>query len=248
MTAVGYAQERSDVVVCAPVENEYQRAVQAAELAAPCRPHNIILVVPKAVGDHWRKSGVKCRVMDRFGRGREIFVPQPPLQTEVQHSSEIARSMETTRAGRVQTLSKKAREAGFVFHAHLAAAAGAESGERGKRGGTSKKQLAEEAIAIEATALEPATKKKYDAALRKIEKSNPHLLPMTSPLDVKMGFAHLKGLKGGEIGTLRKAVRWWHHEQRHGAPPLEHESLRYFWIGLKKLANNKVKEKERLSK
>uniref|UniRef100_A0A0K6S767 Uncharacterized protein n=1 Tax=Chromera velia CCMP2878 TaxID=1169474 RepID=A0A0K6S767_9ALVE len=87
MTAVGYAQERSDVVVCAPVENEYQRAVQAAELAAPCRPHNIILVVPKAVGDHWRKSGVKCRVMDRFGRGREIFVPQPPLQTEVQHSS-----------------------------------------------------------------------------------------------------------------------------------------------------------------
>uniref|UniRef100_A0A0G4GM26 Ty3 transposon capsid-like protein domain-containing protein n=1 Tax=Chromera velia CCMP2878 TaxID=1169474 RepID=A0A0G4GM26_9ALVE len=133
--------------------------------------------------------------------------------------------METTRVGRVQTLSRKAREAGFVSHAHLAAAAGAKSGEGGEGGGTSKKQLAEEAIAIEAAALEPATKKRYDAALRKMEKSNPHLLPMTSPLDVKMGFAYLKGLKEGEIGMLRGAVRWWHHEQGHGAPPLEHESL-----------------------
>uniref|UniRef100_A0A0G4GLW5 Uncharacterized protein n=1 Tax=Chromera velia CCMP2878 TaxID=1169474 RepID=A0A0G4GLW5_9ALVE len=84
-TAVGYAQERSDVIVCAPAGDEYQRAVQVAELAAPCRPH--ILVVPKAVGDHWGKSGVKCRVMDRFSRGREIFVPQLPLQTEVRYSS-----------------------------------------------------------------------------------------------------------------------------------------------------------------
>uniref|UniRef100_A0A0G4FN82 Uncharacterized protein n=1 Tax=Chromera velia CCMP2878 TaxID=1169474 RepID=A0A0G4FN82_9ALVE len=120
----------------------------------------------------------------------------------------IAQPVAMTRAGRVQTLSKKAKEAGFVSHSQLATAIGAVSKEEKERKVTSKRQLMEEAISIEAAALEPSTKKRYEAALRKMERSNPHLLSMASPLDVKMGFAHLKGLRGEEIETLRGAVRW----------------------------------------
>uniref|UniRef100_A0A0K6S7G5 Uncharacterized protein n=1 Tax=Chromera velia CCMP2878 TaxID=1169474 RepID=A0A0K6S7G5_9ALVE len=53
-TTVGQAGERSDMVVYTPARDEYESAVKAAELAAACRPH--ILVMPRAVGDHWRKA------------------------------------------------------------------------------------------------------------------------------------------------------------------------------------------------
>uniref|UniRef100_A0A0G4HIL7 Uncharacterized protein n=1 Tax=Chromera velia CCMP2878 TaxID=1169474 RepID=A0A0G4HIL7_9ALVE len=104
-TTVGRAGERSDVIVYAPAGDEYESAVKAAELAAACRPH--ILVVLRAVGDHWRKG--------------------------------IAQPVVMTRAGRVQTLSKKAKEAGFVSHSQLATAAGAVSKEEKERKVTSKR-------------------------------------------------------------------------------------------------------------
>uniref|UniRef100_A0A0G4IC49 Uncharacterized protein n=1 Tax=Chromera velia CCMP2878 TaxID=1169474 RepID=A0A0G4IC49_9ALVE len=101
---------------------------------------------------------------------------------------------------------------------------------------------------IESAALETSTKSRYEAALRLMEKSNPWLLPMRGVLNVKMGFAHLRGKKANEIGLLRGTVKWWHHREVHSPPPFEDPSLAYFFTGLKKLADNTVKEKERLSR
>uniref|UniRef100_A0A0G4HI95 Tyr recombinase domain-containing protein n=1 Tax=Chromera velia CCMP2878 TaxID=1169474 RepID=A0A0G4HI95_9ALVE len=144
--------------------------------------------------------------------------------------------------GRARTLSQKAKQAGFLSQRELALASD------NKPDPTPKDELAKVAEEIEVAALEASTKRRYEAALRKLERSNPFLLPMRCALDMKMGFAHLKGLKGNEIGTLRGAVRWWHHMHRHEQPPFESDSLRYFFTGLCKLADNSVKTKERLSK
>uniref|UniRef100_A0A0G4HZP4 Uncharacterized protein n=1 Tax=Chromera velia CCMP2878 TaxID=1169474 RepID=A0A0G4HZP4_9ALVE len=111
---------------------------------------------------------------------------------------------------------------------------------------TPKDILAQRAAEIEEAALERSTKSRYESALRLMEKSNPWLLPMRGALDVKMGFAHLRGRKANEIGLLRGAVRWWHHKEGHPPPPFEDPSLSYFFTGLKKLADNTVREKERL--
>uniref|UniRef100_A0A0G4HXT1 Uncharacterized protein n=1 Tax=Chromera velia CCMP2878 TaxID=1169474 RepID=A0A0G4HXT1_9ALVE len=139
-------------------------------------------------------------------------------------------------------LSQKAKQAGFLSQRELVLASD------NKPDPTPKDELAKVVEEIEAAALEASLKRRYEAALRKLERSNPFLLPMRCALDMKMGFTHLKGLKGNEIGTLRGAVRWWHHMHRHEQPLFESDSLRYFFTGLHKLADNSVKTKERLSK
>uniref|UniRef100_A0A0G4I5M6 Uncharacterized protein n=1 Tax=Chromera velia CCMP2878 TaxID=1169474 RepID=A0A0G4I5M6_9ALVE len=150
--------------------------------------------------------------------------------------------VEMRQGSKARTLSQKAKHVGFLSQRELVLAS------NNKPDPTPKDELAKVAEEIEAAALEASTKRRYEAALRKLERSNPFLLPMRCALDVKMGFAHLKGLKGNEIGTLRGAVRSWHHMHRHKQPPFESDSLQYFFTGLHKLADNSVKTKERLSK
>uniref|UniRef100_A0A0G4HS70 Uncharacterized protein n=1 Tax=Chromera velia CCMP2878 TaxID=1169474 RepID=A0A0G4HS70_9ALVE len=153
--------------------------------------------------------------------------------------SRLRAGAQTRRVGR---LSGKAKETGFESMSHLVKEAGRVDDP------TLKDVLAQWAMEIESATLETSTKSQYEVALRLIEKSNPWLLLMRGVLDVKMGFAHQRGKKANEIGLLRGAVKWWHHREGHPPPLFEDPSLAYFFTGLKKLADNTVKEKKRLSR
>uniref|UniRef100_A0A0G4I7J9 RNase H type-1 domain-containing protein n=1 Tax=Chromera velia CCMP2878 TaxID=1169474 RepID=A0A0G4I7J9_9ALVE len=72
------------VEVHAPAGDEYQSVIKAATTALEPR----ILLVPRAVGDSWRRQGVKSRVMERFRVGHRLFEVLPPIACRVAHGGD----------------------------------------------------------------------------------------------------------------------------------------------------------------